>query len=152
MVPSIGPHSIASYNRSEPLQRNNLRAPQPDYPNRQLDSPLDPNAPVFVLPDVKPKQGPSREHLRSIMANTEEQRRTTLKDFTETGEWLKHSRRKLADLNELPDTKQHPEQHPEQLEQEFDDFAEILDRIGDTYKALCDEIEELWGALAMAPE
>lgn len=96
--------------------------------------------------------GPSREHLRSIIANTEEQRRSTLKDFTEIGEWLKNSRRTFADLHELPDTKQHREQHPEHLEQEFDNIEEVLDRIGDTYKALCDEIEELWGALAMAPE
>ena len=68
-------------------------------------------------------------------------------------------RRKYADVDEPADTKQRPEQHPEQhpelhdaREQEFDEIEEILGRIGDRYKALCDEIEELWGALAMAPE
>lgn len=99
--------------------------------------------------------GPSRERLRSLIAEKEQQRRDTLQSFKVIGARLKRSKAIHAHVDELPDPEQYREQHPEQYkarEQEIEEIENLWSRIGDNYRTLCDEIEELWGAMAVAPD
>ena len=177
MAPSNGPR--AARRRISQKQRHSaLVAPPLTTPKRRGGSSLDPEAPEFVSPAAVSTHselaslicyriptkalniligGPSRDQIRSLIAAKEAERKKTLEWFTSVKQQLDGARRNWARVAkralgserdeigmQLYVTNQGP------MEQEIIELEISWDSIGRVFVALGEEIEGLWGELAVA--